>query len=208
VGLILYDHPRSSNALKVRFMLAELGLAYERRTVPFVDPRPDWYLAVNPVGGIPALEDGGFVLAESQAILRYLATREARDDLYPSGLQARAAVDELLDRWALTFRPAFFRYEAAALGFAPGRGMGGGPPEPDRLPGIAESIAPLLRTLDGLADPSGLALGSFTIADVAAAPVLYRTHNTGLDLSPYPNVERWRDTLVARPAFAAADPVV
>jgi glutathione S-transferase len=208
MGLLLYDNPRSSNALKARFLLAELDLPYERRTVPFDLPRPDWYLAVNPVGGIPALEDDGLVLAESQAILRYLAGREGRVDLYPDDLRERAAIDEFLDRWALTFRPAFFRYEARALGFVPGKGMGAGPPELDALPEIAEAIAPQLRLLNGLVDPSGLALGRFTIADAAAAPVLYRTTHTGLDLGPYPNLERWRDTLIARPAFAAAEPVL
>ena len=207
MALLLYDNPISSNALKARFLLAELGLPYERRTVPFDLPRPEWYLAVNPVGGIPALEDDGIVLAESHAILRYLADREGRGDLYPTGLRERAAVDEFLDRWALTFRPAFFRFEAPALGFVPGKGMGGGPPDPDALPGVAEAIAPLLHTLDVLVDASGHALGQFTIADVSAAPVLYRTTHSGLDLSPYPNVERWRDTLLARPAFAAAGPV-
>ncbi len=208
MALLLYDNPVSSNALKARFMLSELGLGYERRTVPFDLPRPDWYLAVNPVGGIPALADGDLVLAESNAILRYLASREQRDDLYPAALRARAAVDELLDRWALTFRPAFFRFEAPALGFVPGRGMGGGPPDPAALPAIADAIAPTLRLLDGLIAPSGLALGTFTIAAVAAAPVLYRTAHTRLDLRPYPNLERWRDTLVARPAFTAAGPVL
>ena len=208
MGLLLYDNPVSSNALKARFMLSELGVPYETRTVPFDLPRPAWYLAVNPVGGIPTLDDGGLVLAESHAILRYLAGREGRDDLYPTRPRERAAVDELLDRWALTFRPAFFRFEAPALGFVPGKGMGAGPADLDALPAVAESIAPLLRTLDALVDPSGLALGRFTIADVAAAPVLYRTVHTGLDLRPYPNVERWREALVARPAFAAAGPVL
>jgi len=208
MALLLFDNPVSSNALKARFMLAELGLAYERRTVPFDLPRPDWYLAVNPVGGIPALDDDGFVLAESHAILRYLAAREHRDDLYPVDLRERAVIDEFLDRWALTFRPAFFRFEAPALGFVPGRGMGGGPPDPAALPAIAEAIAPLLHLLDGLVDPCGLALGRLTIADVAAAPVLYRTTHTGLDLSPYPNVLRWRDQLSARAAFTAAEPVL
>jgi glutathione S-transferase len=206
--LLLYDNPVSSNALKARFMLAELGLAYERRTVPFDIPRPDWYLAVNPVGGIPTLDDDGFVVSESNTILRYLALREGRDDLYPPDRAGRALVDELLDRWSLTFRPAFFRYEAPALGFAPGKGMGGAEPDTSALPAVAEAIAPVLRTLDALAGPSGTPLGRFTIADVAAAPVLYRTRHTGLDLAPYPNVERWRDTLVARPAFAAAEPVL
>jgi glutathione S-transferase len=208
VGLLLYDNPVSSNALKARLMLAELGLEHERRTVPFDLPRPDWYLAANPVGGIPALDDDGFVVSESNTILRYLALRAGRDDLYPRDARARARVDELLDRWSLTFRPAFFRYEAPALGFAPGKGMGGAEPDGAALPGVAEAISPTLRMLDALVDPSGTALGTYTIADVAAAPVLYRTTHTGLDLSPYPNIARWRETLIARPAFAAADPVL
>ncbi len=207
MGLLLYDNPVSSNALKVRFMLAELGLDYERRTVSFDVPRPDWYLAVNSIGGIPALDDGGHVLAESHAILRYLAAREGRDDLYPAGLHSRAAVDEFLDRWALTFRPAFFRHESPALGFVPGKGMLGGDPRPDELPAVVEAITPTLTLIDGLVGSSGYALGSFTIADIAAAPILFRTTRTGLDLAPYPNLVRWRDTLLARPAFSAAGPV-
>jgi glutathione S-transferase len=207
MGLLLYDNPASSNALKARFMLAELGLAHERRTVPFDLPRPDWYLAVNPVGGIPALDDDGFVLSESNTILRYLAAREGRDDLYPADLRARAGVDEFLDRWALTFRPAFFRYESPALGFVPGKGMLGGEPRPEELPAVREAIRPTLELLDAIIDASGFALGRFTIADVAAAPILFRTTKTGLDLTPYPNVGRWREKLLGWPSFAEADPV-
>ena len=208
MAIVLYDNPRSSNALKARFLLAELGLTYERRLVPFDLPRPDPYLALNPVGGIPTLDDDGFVLAESNAILRYLAARERRDDLFPAAAAERARVDELLDRWSLTFRPAFFRYESAALGFVLGKGFGAREPDASELPEIAAAIDAPLRTLDALVDGSGLALGSFTIADVCAAPVLFRTTHTGLDLSPYPNVERWRDTVTERPAFTAADPVL
>jgi len=207
MGLLLYDNPASSNALKARFMLAELGLAHERRTVPFDLPRPDWYLAVNPVGGIPALDDDGFVLSESNTILRYLAAREGRDDLYPADLRARAGVDEFLDRWALTFRPAFFRYESPALGFVPGKGMLGGEPRPEELPAVREAIRPTLELLDAIIDASGFALGRFTIADVAAAPILFRTTKTGLDLTPYSNVSRWREKLLGWPSFAEADPV-
>ena len=86
--------------------------------------------------------------------------------------------------------------------------MGGGPPDPSALPEIAEAITPTLSLLDRLVDPSGLALGEFTLADIAAAPILYRTSHTGLDLSPYPNLARWRDTVIARPSFSAADPVL
>ena len=71
--LLLYDHPTSSNALKVRFLLSELGLRYERQLVPKERPRPAAYLLVNPRGLIPTLKDGELILTESHAILRYLA---------------------------------------------------------------------------------------------------------------------------------------
>ena len=82
-GLVLHDHPWSSNAQKARLMLDLLGLEYATREVPFEAERADWHVAVNPTGGIPALLDGDYRLAESNTILRYLADREARDDLYP-----------------------------------------------------------------------------------------------------------------------------
>ncbi len=206
--LVLYDNPRSSNALKARFCLSECGLAFERRTVAFDQPRPDWYLALNPVGGIPTLDDDGFVLSESNAILRYLATREARDDLYPADRWQRARVDMMLDRWSLTFRPAFFRHEVAALGFAPGKGFGAAPPDAAAAERIATELAPTLELLEAIVDDGGTALGSFTLADVAAAPILFRTQGTGLDLGAYPRLERWRESVVSRPSFSAADPVL
>ena len=208
VALLLYDNPTSSNALKVRFLLCELGLEYERRIVPYDQPRPDWYVASNPVGGIPTLDDDGFLVSESNAILRYLAVRESRDDLYPAAPTDRARVETMLDRWSLTFRPAFFRHEAAALGFVPGKGMGAGEPALEAAAKIADEIAPTLGTLDEIISASGYALGTFTIADVAAGPVLFRTTKTDLDLTPYPNVLHWRETLIARPAFTAAEPVL
>lgn len=205
--LLLYDNPASSNALKARFMLAELELPHERVTVPFALPRPDEYRALNPVGGIPTLVDGAVVVAESNAILRYLARREGRADLYPTDAVGAALVDTFLDRWSLTFRPAFFPHEAAALGFAPGKGMGGAPPDPEAAARVAGELGPTLSLLESILDDSGTALGTYTIADVAAAPILFRTTKTGLDLSGHPRIAAWREALLARPAFPAADPV-
>lgn len=207
-GLVLHDNPVSSNALKVRFLLTELGLPYERRTVSLSRPRPHAYLALNPVGGIPTLEDGGFVLSESHAILRYLAAREGRDDLYPAEPRPRAVVDEFLDRFHTGIRAAFFRHEAPALGYSRERGgMGAVPPDPEAAAAAARAMAPTLALLDRLVGPEHVVLGRLTIADCALAPVLHRSLRTGLDLSGHPRLEALRAVLVAHPSFVAADPV-
>ena len=206
--MLLYDSPISSNALKVRFLLAELELAYDRREVPLTQPRPGWYLAENPLGGVPALADDGLVMSESNAILRYLAQREARGDLYPVALAERARVDEFLDRFALTFRAAFFQVEREALGYLPGRGMGAREGDFDaaraKEPEVAETVALLERIVAG----NGTVLGSFTIADCAVAPVLYRTTNTRMDMTAYPKLVRIREAIMACDAFGAAGPVL
>lgn len=205
--LVLYDNPASSNALKARFVLAETGLEYERRLVPFDLPRPAEYLALNPLGGIPTLLDGDVVVAESNAILRYIARRAGRTDLYPTEPVAAARIDTFLDRWSLSFRPEFFKHEAPALGFAPGKGMGGAEPDPAAAALAAESLAPTLARIEALIADNGTALGTFTIADMCAGPIVFRTTKTGLDLSPYPRLLAWRQALLARPSFVSAGPV-
>jgi len=207
--LTLWDHPDSSNALKVRFLLAELGLAYERETVPMGRPRPQRYLDLNPVGGIPALIDEGFVLAESQAILRYLATRQERDDLYPASPCERARVDEFLDRFATGLRTALFRHEAPALGWSLEKGFDPADADLDAAAKVAGELNGPLSLLESVVGGDGATvLGRFTIADCAIAPVLFRTTVTGLSLDGHPKLARLRDSLLARPAWAAADPVL
>jgi glutathione S-transferase len=130
-------------------------------------------------------------MAESNAILRYLAQREGRDDLYPVAPAARAPVDEFLDRFALTFRSAFFQVERLALGFVQGRGFNAGPPDPDGARAKEDEVAAQVQLFED-----------------AAAPVLFRTRNTGMDLTRYPKLLRLRETVTARDGFAAAGPVL
>jgi glutathione S-transferase len=208
VGLLLYDCSTSSNALKVRFALAELGLRYERVPVPIARPRPSWYLERNPIGLIPSLSDDGWLLSESHAILRYLAAREGREDLYPVDLADRARVDEFLDRFATFFRPAFHRHEIPALGWTVNGGLRSRDPDEAEAARAAEAIAPVLQTLDDFVVAEGTVLRRFTIADCAIAPVLNRTRHTGLDHTPFPSLLALREALLARPAWAAAEPVL
>ncbi len=204
--LTLFDNPDSSNALKVRFLLAELGLEYKRETIPLAYPRPDAYMAINPLGGIPTLEDDGYVLAESQTILRYLATREGSEDLYPTDPQERGRIDEFLDRFATRLRPPFFRREAVMLGWSLERGFSPDDCDPEKAPAIELEIAANTALLDKLVGEGGCVLGRFTIADCALAPVLHRAQLTGYALDKYPRLQALTDQILSRPAWAAAEP--
>jgi glutathione S-transferase len=207
--LTLYDHPHSSNALKARFLLAELGLGYEKVHVPFEEPRPEWYTALNPFGRIPTLVDGDLVLPESNAILRYLANREGRFDLYPSEPTERARVDHALDAWSTIVRPPLLPLEAAAL-FHRDRETGGGTWEEGDPAAIQAARTPAEEALDRFerfVAANGTVLGSFTIADCAVGPVLWRTRRLPLDFERWPKASRLRDAITERPAFQAAGPV-
>ena len=198
----LHDHPRSSNAQKVRFLLSVLGLEYERRTVPFADERADWHIAVNPVGGIPALIDGDVVLAESNAILRYLAAREGRDDLLPADPRERAPVDWLLDTVGTTLRPACRQVDGPAYGWRPRLGIGSAPLRPGDVPAATASIASRLAAFSRLLGDGGYAChGRLTLADFSAMPSLWRLlHAGGLD--GHAGLRTWAETVAAHPAWA------
>ncbi len=206
--LTLYDFPTSGNARKVRLLLAELGLEFEHVAVPRARPRPDWYLDVNPFGGVPAIRDGDLVLAESQAILRYLATREGRDDLYPADPARRARVDWALDAWTTTAFPRIVSlYRALVVETLDDAGK----PHPENAdaakveqetPGAREGLA-LWEQFVG--DDGTVVGGGFTIADCACGAVLLRVGDAWpFDLaSDFPKVARVRDTLRARPSASA-----
>lgn len=200
--MILHDHARSGNAQKVRFLLALLQLEYERRTVPFAEPRPDWHYAVNPLGGIPVLLDRGLVLAESNTILRYLAAREGRDDLLPVGARERAPVDWLLDAAALTLRPVSREIDAPAYGWRLRRGIRAEPPRPDALPAAIAGIEGRLAAYSRLLGEGAYAChGRLTLADVAAMPSLWRLLHAGA-LDGHPRLRAWADQVAAQPAWA------
>jgi glutathione S-transferase len=85
----LYDAARCPYCARVRIALAEKGLAADAVPVD-LDNRPDWLYELNPAGRVPVLDDGGFVLPESDMILAYLEERHPEPPLLPADPQARA----------------------------------------------------------------------------------------------------------------------
>src|SRR5215831_6039883 len=94
----LYSHPVSTNARKARLTALHLGIALEEKMVDLKngEQRTPEFLALNPNGKVPVLDDDGFVLWESNAICQYLAAQVPGNSLLPADARGRAEIN----RWA------------------------------------------------------------------------------------------------------------
>lgn len=194
--LIFYDNYASTNAHKVRFLLAELGLAAQRHEVVLHEPSAE-YLRLHPFGLVPTLVDGELVITESNVALRYLAEREGRDDLRGAAPAGRARVDLLLDSLSLEVRPAAWELERIAVY--------GHPADEAASVRARSELSATLSAYDRLLDSTGPhALGAFTIADCAIAGRLHHLHRLGVNSDCAPRLHRALAAAQARPAWTTA----
>lgn len=204
----LYNANLSPNALRVRAVIFELGLDVE---IIDVDLRnggnkaPD-FLALNPNGKIPVLEDDGFVLWESRAINGYLASLKPEAGLYPADAKQRALVDQWSYWQAIHIGPAIQRIAFERL-LKPMFGMG----EADEavIDAQMKELAQFLPVLDSALSGNEWICGDLTIADFALASVFVYRGPSGLDLDAYPDIEAWMKRMEARPSWQKAiEPVM
>ena len=195
--LTLYDNAGSTNALKLRVLLEELGEEVERVVVPLDGPKPDGYSELHPFGLVPTLVDGPVVVTESNTALRYLAERAGRADLRGATPAERARIDTLLDSLSLEVRPALWGVEEWAV-YRSG--------SPDEFAARAATLERALGAYDRLLDPVGpWATGAtFTVADCALGG--RALHLPRLPLAPgcAPRLRRVLAAVRERPSFARA----
>jgi glutathione S-transferase len=153
------------------------------------------YLGKNPNGLIPVIEDGGFVLWESNVIVRYLCAKHGAGNLYPEKLEARFDAERWMDWQQTTLNPAGRGAFVQLLRTAP---------EKRNQDVIAQSIAatePLMGVLDAhLAQRKFMAGDSFTMADIPIACEIHRWHGLPLQRPERPHVERWYQGILSNPA--------
>lgn len=193
----LYGRRSSCNVQKAMWVLAELEVPHEHVELggDFGGLDTPEYLAMNPHGRVPTLRDGGVVIWESEAILRYVAARHGAELLWPADAARRAPVDEWL-AWAQTaLQPPWIELFWRLVRT---------PPAQQNAAVIAEltrtSIA-RFQALDRQLDGRDYLLGEFSLADIPAGMTLYRWFEMEVDRPPMPNLERWYHTLRQRPAY-------
>lgn len=198
----LYTHPESGNSYKVRLLLSFLGIECEQVEVDLMQDEQHQppYLAINPRGEVPALEDGGVLLRDSAAILVYLAGRHGKGEWWPEDVAGQAAVVEWLAFAASWVQYGVFTARALVSFGIPANGL---PPDFDESLEAAQLRGRRsLEILDAhLAASEWLACGRPTIADIAVFPYVALAPMGDIPLHPYPAVERWVRRFRALPGF-------
>jgi glutathione S-transferase len=201
--LKLYHHPLSTFARRIRIALIEKGIAAEEVEVnmPARAHRQPDYLALNPYGRVPTLEDDGFVLYESTAILNYLEATHPKPALVPADPKGRALVDmhmKLCDlqltrqTGAIIFPKRFLpkeRWDEHVMTQAKKE--------------IEQHLAILERQIDGKPYMVG---DRYSLVEVCYTPFV--EFFPLMEITPPPAVAKWVSRMLERPSAQATRPAM
>ena len=195
--LKIWGRLSSINVKKVVWAAQELGLDFERHEaggVHGVVKTPE-YVALNPNSQIPVMQDGDYVLWESNVITRYLSAKYSNGNLYPLDLQERFDAERWMEWQQTSANPASRNgfWHLVRL-----------PADQRDAAQVAQSnalVEPLMAILDAhLATRSFMVGERFTMADIPLGCEVHRWFGLPQQREPRPHIERWFASLVARPA--------
>jgi glutathione S-transferase len=205
----LYYHPLSSNSRRVVLTALHLNAKLELAVVDLVkgDHKSAEYLRLNPNGKVPLLDDDGFLLWESHAIMQYVADKSPGQTIYPQDFQARADVNRWLFWSAYHFTPAVGLISRERVSKRMVGGSGG--PDPSEIARGETLLMAAASVLDAhLAGKQWIAQDQLTLADLAIASPLMHTAAAQLPVTDYNNLQAWFGRVRALDAWkkAAATP--
>ena len=200
--LNVYAHPFSPFAQKVHYFVEDAGIAYKYNTVDLSkgEQNLEPFKSLNPLGQVPAIERDGFTLAESNAILRYLAQRYELSAWYPSTLEDRATVDQFMDfatlhlnRWFLTLAWNLY-YGPKFMNSATDHAA------------VAEAQTNLRKNLEKferhmMSGRTYIVGPTQTLADAVLLPFAASYKHAQVALGDFPATKAWIDRMSARPAW-------
>ena len=209
--LKLWGRPTSGRTQKVLWTLAEIGLEFDfimasgemgpgghvsKGNKPFGLVDSPEYRALNPNGRVPTIDDDGFVLWESNSIVRYLAMQYAPDLLYGNDIRTFASASRWLDWENNELLPPQHDMAMHLIRL---------PPEQRDAQKLERARLTFIKRLaimeDQLAQTRFMAGDAFTYGDIALGLRMHRWRVFGLECPPLPNIERWYGELTRRPAF-------
>ena len=197
--ITVHGRATSSNVQIVMWTIAELGLEHRRLDIGGVyggNKTPD-YLAMNPNGLVPVIQDGDVTLFESAAIVRYLGGLYGDEKFWPHDPGQRARLDQWAEWVKTTFVPGMVQIFTQLVRIK----------ESERKPEAIAAATAELKRLSAMAD-ARLGDGPFldgavlTFADILFAHQLYRYFTLPFERAETPNLRAYYDRLTQRPAYA------
>ncbi len=196
--LKIWGRATSINVQKVMWAIGELGLAHERIDIggPFGKNNEPAYLAMNPNGLVPTLEEDDFILWESNSIVRYLAAKYGAGTLEPADLRARASASRWMD-WMLTVcAPAIHGLFWGLIRTPPEKR------DHAHIDASRDKTTAAMKILDAQLGKTAFVAGdAFSMGDIPVGLIAYRYCKLVPERSGLGNLERWYKGLEQRPAF-------
>jgi glutathione S-transferase len=196
--LVIWGRKNSVNVQKVLWCCEEMKLEYRRIDAGGAFGVVDTYSyrKLNPNGLVPTIEDGGFVLWESNAIVRYLAAKHSSGHLWPDDLTKRADSDRWMDWSTSTFWPAMRPLFLGLVRTAPEKR------DTKALEDARIKTAGALTVADGYLSAHEFLGGErFTMGDIPLGCGIWRWLSLPIERPKLGSVQRWFDSLAERPAY-------
>jgi glutathione S-transferase len=194
--LRIWGRISSINVQKVVWCADEIGLKYERLDAggAFGVTKTPEYLAMNPNALVPTIDDDGFVLYESNAIVRYLAAKHSTEELWPTDLRKRADVDRWMEWLSTSFVPsmrdAFWQLIRTPEAQRDTKALEKSRSDSERLSAILDAQ---------LGNRQYVAGDGFTAADIVIGCAAHRWLLLPFVRPARPNLERWYAEIRTRP---------
>ena len=196
--LQIWGRSNSVNVQKVLWCCEEMALPYERIDAggPFGVVESPEYRELNPNGLVPTIVDDGFVLWESNVIVRYLAARHSAGALWPEDPAARARADCWMDWSNTVFWPTIRPLFLGIVRTAPDKR------DPAALEQARSKTAQALQIAEAhLETRQYMAGDAFSMGDIPLGCAIWRWMTLPIERPVLSNVQRWFDSLARRPAY-------
>ena len=196
--LKVWGRINSINVQKVLWALDELKVPYERSDagMQFGVVNEPFYRKMNPNGRVPTIEDDGFVLWESNAIVRYLSAKHGAGTLWPNDLRQRADADRWMDWVTSTVAPALTPVFWGLIRTPPEkRNMAAIEAEAEK---VAQAFQVLEQSLEGRVHVAGK---SFAMGDIPLGAFVHRWYALAVKRPKLPRVEAYYQRLQQRASY-------
>ena len=206
--LKIWGREDSLSVQKVMWCVRELGIPFEHinagRQYGIINE--PWYLKMNPNGTIPTIDDDGFVLWESNAIVKYLCAKHSSGNMSPTDPHDYALADQWISWQGTTLWPPMRQILLTLVRVPEGKR------DHKRIAELVATVTPCWRVLDGRLEGRDYIMGArLTMADIAFGPHVYRWFTYAIPRPDLPHLKAWYDRLCRRehykPRFTAGDVV-